>query len=159
MVRPAQISFVSLLVCLLACHPKQAPIETPHASLGLAADGRPHTTEAVAAAIRRGLLTKKWNVLAEQPGLIQARVDAGGHYAVVRITYTAGGWLIEHVESSPGLRHEEHRRHGPIIHHRYNHWVRRLDAAIRQAVQSPPGDAPATPIIDAPASDPQPGWE
>jgi hypothetical protein len=162
MVRSAQTLAVALLVSLPACHPTQAPIESPHASVGFAPDGRPYSTQAIAAAIRRGLMAKKWNVLADQPGMIQARVDAGGHHAVVRITYTAGGWLIEHVDTSPGLRYEEHRRHGLIVHHRYNGWVRRLDAAIREALQSPPEadvTVTTTTTVESPASDPPPSWD
>ena len=130
--------------------------------MGFASDGRPHSTGTIAAAIRRGLLTKKWNVLADQPGLIHARVDAGEHYAVVRITYTAGGWLIEHVDTSPSLRYEEHRRHGTIVHRRYNGWVRRLDAAIREALLSSPNEVmttTTTTVVETPASVPAPGWE
>jgi hypothetical protein len=151
---------LTLMLVSTACHVTQAPIESPRTEVGLSSQGQPHRMEEIADAVRRGLLKKGWNILQDVPGVIDARVETGGHHATVRITYTTGGWLIEHVDSSPGLRYEQHRHHGPIIHHRYNSWARKLDAAIRDALLTKPQDEPGTdPLLSAPASEPQQGWD
>ncbi len=116
--------------------------------------------------MKNGTQAKGWNIVSEEPGVITARIDSRGHYAVVRITYHAGGWAIDRVESSPGLAYEDHPGYGPIIHKTYNRWIKNLDVAIRNALGTAAPAATTTagagtdPLnVDEPPPDAQDGWE
>ena len=155
-----------LVLAAAGCHSNQAPLENPQSVAGKSATGEAYTVNQIAAAIRSGAQAKRWNILSDEPGTMQARQDAGGHYAVVDISYNEAGWTISYLESSPGLIYEETEKHGPIIHHRYNLWVRHLDAAIRKFLGAPAsaavpaGDEAITPTgEEAPAAEPQDGWD
>ena len=117
-------------------HVSQRPIEVPgtvvaeHASIDTA------TAEQVHAAVLAGADAKGWSIVSDEGGVVRATVTSTGHTAVVDIPHDANGWRIEFVEVSEGLRHEVHPDHGPIVHHRYNNWVRLLNGAIRAKLHS-----------------------
>ncbi len=162
--RAVRIALVPALLSVAACHPKQTPINNPTSAIGLSPQGTPYPVDEVATAVRKGAIAKRWVVLSEEPGVAVARVDSGGHFAVVEIRYNAGGWSIGHRDTSPSLRYEVTEKHGPIVHRRYNSWVSGLDASIRKsltqpavapaaapaAATPPPAAAPVTPAAEDP---------
>ena len=91
----------------------------------------------------KGLVRRGWKVDKATPDYVTASVERGGHAATVKITYFPGAYHIAYVNSSDGLQYD-----GEEIHHRYNHWVRRLDNTIMKlsgaAEQIPSETAEAT---------------
>lgn len=155
--RVVRIALIPALLSFAACHPKQTPINNPTSAIGLSPQGGAYPIDEVATAVRKGAIAKRWVVLSEEPGVAVARVDSGGHFAVVEIRYNAGGWSIGHRDSSPTLRYEVTDKHGPIVHRRYNSWVTGLDASIRKSLLQPAAAAPAAtapvatdPVVAAP---------
>jgi len=102
--------------------------------------------------IVRGLTAKGWSIEGESGPTLIASVTGGGHWAKVRIDYTAHAFSITYQDSSPGLRYD-----GESVHRRYNHWVHLLERAIRKQLANarpdaaPPADTTAPP--PAPAAD------
>lgn len=147
----------------VACSPGMAPVFSPVTAAGVSPNGAPYTLEQVEMAVVQGATAKGWTVAHRAPGLVVADVTSGGHGARVQILVNEGGWRIVHEQSSPGLKFRKDDRHGEIIHRRYNHWVRLLDEAIRQALvigtaggaNPPPQAAPGpqvAPVEPAPAT-------
>ena len=79
-------------------------------------------------AILAAMYARGWHLVDDAPGVVLATVSSMGHRATVRIGYQAGSYSILYEDSSHGLKY---RAHSQLIHRRYNHWVRRLDDAIR----------------------------
>jgi hypothetical protein len=99
------------------------------------------TLEQVRDKIAAGVQAKRWGIEDESRGWMLCRVDAGGHWARVRITYDTTQYTIVHFESSPGLKWN-----GTRIHKRYNNWIKLLDQSIRKQLMAPP-------VAEAPAAD------
>lgn len=133
----AALATLGLATTLSACSPHLAPILAPQSPAGLDAAGQAPSAREVGDAVRAGLIKKRWVITATTDQHVDAQVSAGGHTATVRVAYNAGGWSISHIQSSPGLKYGQHRRHGAIIHRRYNNWIRQLDHAIRAQLQAP----------------------
>ena len=148
-----------VILALSACRPNKAAVESPHSQSGLNASGAPYSSEEIAAAVRAGLVAKRWTISTDEPGAVTGTVTAGGHSATVRVVYDAQGWAIEYVGSSPGLVYENHPELGPLIHHRYNLWVSHLDNAIRGSLAAPPTATPAPAPGPTPEAAPPPTGE
>lgn len=122
-----------LAVAVSACNVTQTQIEMPVSPAGVSSNGQPFTATQIDDAIRIAVKELGWTFISVDPGLVVARVDSGGHYAVVDIHHDDKGWSIRHRDSDEGL-HFEDREGGAIIHRRYNMWVRRLDDRIRSSL-------------------------
>lgn len=96
--RPSTPSIALTTLCLLAsfaaCAPSSANLQRPTGAAGLDTAGQPALEAHVLQAIREGASHKGWTVTAEEPGVVTATVNSGGHNATVKIEYTAGGWVI-----------------------------------------------------------------
>lgn len=127
------IRFLFLMLTLVcstaACNPTLAPILNVDEAVSVPVDGTA-SVERTHKAIRAGLADKSWKVVSDEPGLIVASIQAGGHSAKVKIKYDAKRYSIHHLESSPGLGYD-----GSSIHRRYNHWINLLRKAIDRAAQ------------------------
>ncbi len=129
-----------LLTVLAGCS-RFAPVYSPTTptpavlSAHEGGDDVARATHVVKLAVLAGLEYKGYQVLEMDEGEIVARVDWGGHWAVVQVNYGATYWQIEHVQSSRGLRHRRAFDGGEIIHRRYNFWVHLLDEAIGRAME------------------------
>ncbi len=109
-------------------------------------DGTSVTQDDVKRAVIRALARRAWTVEETTDDAVVASVSAGGHSATVKVAIGPGTYTINHLKSSEGLRYD-----GTEIHHRYNHWVRRLDSTIMNELGgimkvAAPGDgvAPST---------------
>lgn len=122
------------LVLLAGCYATMAPLYAPVSAAGVTPSGAPYSAREVEDAVVRGALVKGWTILRRDPDGVSAEVHAGEHSARVTILCNAGGWRILHESSSPGLRYSPHTSQGEMIHRRYNHWIRLLDEAIREAL-------------------------
>ncbi len=142
-----------------ACAPSQTDLHSPSTVVGLDAQGQPANVEQVAHAIRTGASNKGWTVISDEPGVVGASVSSGGHNAVVRIHYTAAGWVIERESSSEGLKYDPDYHGRQIIHHRYNLWVRHLDRAIQNALHAARAAASSTPESTSGGQHPAPAVE
>lgn len=125
---------IALLILggLSACKPAHAPLYAPTTKAGIRSSGGAFTVREIRTAVFGGLQAKGWRIMSEKSGEVEAETTSGGHTARVLVRYNAGGWSIGYVSSSPGLKYQADSRHGPIIHRRYNHWVRLLDEAIQR---------------------------
>ncbi|TPV94293.1 MAG: hypothetical protein B7733_16015 [Myxococcales bacterium FL481] len=128
-----------------ACAPHLQVVHAPHSPAGLGSDGEPRSVEQVEAAVLEGLSRKGWVVLDRIDGQVRAQVSAGAHQATVRVDYSAEAWSIAHEATSAGLKHGVDSQNREVIHLRYNHWIRLLDDAIRQALDER-GAMPATAV-------------
>lgn len=80
-------------------------------------------------AILKGGAAKRWRMKVERPGLITAKLFARQHVVIVNIPYTDNSYAIEYYFSeNMNYKPKKHK-----IHHKYNQWVRNLDAAITRA--------------------------
>ena len=136
-----------LIPCLfagvLACSAVTTIVHQPEQRVARR-DGSAVPASEIKQAVLRALERRKWKVDKTTADAITAQVTAGGHMATARVTVGSGTYRIEHVDSSEGLRYD-----GKEIHHRYNHWIRRLDSTIMGElqtvvrVQAPLADAPS----------------
>ena len=151
---------ISVLACALAfsgCSSVTLLIEPTQTVAGMPAPNA-YEGDPVRTAILAGLARKRWNVVQERHGVIVARVDSRGHYAVVAVAYASAGWTISHVESSPGLQFRVDDRGRQLVHGTYNNWVQILDRTILQAYRegwpAPDGGAYVVPATAEPAGEP-----
>ena len=126
---------------MTGCFGRRAPVYTPQNAVSTAT-GAPLSVDSVRQAIVQGCLAKGWAIDQQASGIVRASVYAGGHSATVQIHYNSTGYVIQHVQSSPGLKFDGH-----YIHRRYNHWVRLLDESIKRQLL-----APAPPSSPSPAA-------
>lgn len=165
--RPIVLSLAVVLLLVsssvsVGCSPVLAPVYSPNTHAGISPSGHAYPPEAVEQAILRAMATKGWRPLERGAGFVRGEVSAGGHQAVVRVVFNAGGWRIDYESSSPGLKYGQDSRHGEIIHRRYNHWIRLLDEAISRELKAvtylpPPAPAPApVVVVPPPAPPPEP---
>lgn len=90
-------------------------------------DGNPYSMEQVERALLEACRSKGWAASVVQPGKILASITIRSrHRAKISIDFTATHYSIRYVESS-GLDYRAGR-----IHSNYNHWIARLDAAIKK---------------------------
>jgi len=138
-----------------ACGFNVAPVYDVQQAAVVTQSGAPATTEFVRAAIVRALVTKRWNVISEQPGVIVATVTSGGSSATIQIDYSATDYSIHHQESSPSMKFD-----GVKIHKHYNNWIKMLNNQIIKFMGE--GDPGATaggaapmpvPAAEAPAAE------
>ena len=152
----------------LACGGSLPPVYVPTSPAIPPAGAVPFTAQWVEEATVQGAVLRGWTIVHRAPGLVIADIAGGGHGARVRILSDATGWRIEHEQSSPGLRWSNDPIQGPMIHRRYNQWVKALDESIRRALYAPapapssggyyapaPGQLPP-PDPNAPAAPPPP---
>ena len=122
--------------------PLQAPAGTSLADIG--------------AAIREAAAIQRWEIVAETPGSVTARLKIRTHTATVWIQYDESFYQIDYIDSvnldySPNdLRMRKSGPaggrliKGPRIHNNYNVWVGKLSEAIRRSSKYP-GRAPESP--------------
>lgn len=140
------ILVTTLFIALVGCAPSSATLVQPRGAASLDVYGQHPSPEVIAFAVRQGTIAAGWAIVAVAPGVVTAQVQAGGHYAVVRIEHDHVGWVILHQESSPSLRFNPSHRGRAVIHHRYNHWVDRLHRHIERALRDQQGGAPPAPV-------------
>lgn len=153
-----RVGFCSIIVFLTlsglsACRPAHAPVYAPTTEAGMQASGGQFTAKEIQTAVFGGLQAKGWRIMSQKNGEVEAETTSGGHTARVLVRYNATGWSIGYVSSSPGMKYQHDSKHGPIIHRRYNHWVRLLDEAIQRALpgrSSPTSGAEEPPPAAAP---------
>ncbi|MGH8704452.1 MAG: hypothetical protein ACREUO_03435 [Burkholderiales bacterium] len=92
--------------------------------------GRILSVRVVATAIQRAGQSLGWQMTVEGPGLLAGRLARRSHLAVVVIEYNAGSYSIRYRESV-----NLDARDGQI-HRGYNEWVKSLDKAIRNELQT-----------------------
>jgi hypothetical protein len=134
----------------VACAPNLAPVYSPASPAGVSMNGAPYTPEQIENAVVLGATSNGWVVVQRAPGFVIADINSGGHGARVRVLVDQTGWRVVHESSSPSLKFSQDPTHGEVIHRRYNHWVRRLDESIRQALVTQSsgayGPAPVAPL-------------
>lgn len=114
----------------------------------VSANGAPLARAQVQQLVYDALLAKGWNIDNAADGHFIATTRTGEHSATVRVDCGDGGYAIHLVAASPSLRFS-----GDRIHRRYNHWIDRLDHAIRREMSRAaptayvvvPQPAPSTP--------------
>ncbi len=110
----------------LGCGSGLPLVAEPEGTVVMGVSGLAPNADGVRGATLRGLTAKHWAVVGTEPGVIICSVNAGGHFATVRIEFDAQGYIILHEESSPALRFD-----GERIHRRYNSWIKNLQRAIQ----------------------------
>ena len=122
MLRAIRITAIALAVFLLnACETQQLLLNVENA--GLTAPGNV-SMQQVEKAIYRGAADRGWTVRRLAPGLLEAKIQARAHMAVVRITHDARTFSITYKDSR-NLQHD-----GTRIHRNYNRWILNLRKAI-----------------------------
>lgn len=113
------LTAIAVVGALAGCA-RTAPIDQVHS---IVASG--HTQTQVKNAILKAGVQRKWIMQEAGPGVIKARQQSRGHFADVRITYSATGYDIKY-EGSQNLQASAGK-----IHKNYNRWVRNLDKDIQ----------------------------
>lgn len=85
----------------------------------------------VRTSIERAGRSLGWQMLVEQPGVLNGRLALRSHVAVVRIEFDTNSYSIRYQEST-NLDAAEGKIHGA-----YNDWVEKLDRAIRAELERP----------------------
>ena len=153
------VGFIAMMVSATGCTALTTTVHQPTRQVLNRTNGSPVEPNEIKMAVVRALQARRWTIEETNDDSVIAAVSAGGHSATAKITVGPGTYRIEHVKSSDGLRYD-----GEEIHHRYNHWIRRLDSTIFGELSSvvrtdgndapSPASAPATAPVDAPASIP-----
>ena len=127
-------------VVLTGCTATTTLVHQPSKTLARKSGERPAKTD-VKQAVLRALAARKWTLVETGADYVTARVSRGEHSAIAKIAFGDGTYRITHVDSSVGLRYD-----GQEIHHRYNHWIRRLEASIIKELNS---HDRISPIVDS----------
>ena len=139
---------------LVGCGGALAPVLQIEQASAIGANGAPLARAQVQQVVYNALLSKGWNIDTAADGHFIATTRTGEHFATVRVDCGDGGYAIHFVAASPSLRFS-----GDRIHRRYNHWIDRLDHAIRGelsraapvAYVTVPQPAPNAPVLGQPA--------
>lgn len=91
------------------------------------------STEAVQKEIKRALVTRKWSITAEQPGVVEATLNLRAHVARVSVTHGEGTVRVAYV-SSENLNFEE-KDGQRFIHKNYGAWVNNVVTDISRNLQ------------------------
>ncbi len=89
-----------------------------------------HTSVQVKNAIFEAGQQQNWIMRLDTPGIIDAHLMTRDHRADIRIQYSEKEYRINYV-SSQNLRADNGR-----IHRNYNRWIRKLDHAIQENLQT-----------------------
>lgn len=109
-----------LMLLLGGCHTRTMRLVNPDPILV-----RSQSVEQTREGIWNALQRRRWNVTAEEPGVIVATVSVRTHSATVRIEYDAGSIRIGYVDSE-NLKYRKTRKGDEYIHKNYHTWVRHL---------------------------------
>ena len=137
----------------VGCGGALAPVLQIEQASAVSANGAPLPRAQVQQLVYSALLAKGWNIDNAADGHFIATTRSGEHFATVRVDCGDGTYAIHFVAASPSLRFS-----GDRIHRRYNHWIDRLDHAIRgelsRAASTPyvmvPQPAPGGPVLGQP---------
>lgn len=81
-------------------------------------------------AILKSLQDRRWALLSDRPGEIQARYSRSEHSATILITHTADKVTIK-LKDSNGLLQGTNEQGDPVIHKSYNSWINNLENDIQ----------------------------
>jgi hypothetical protein len=117
---------------VVGCGANLAPVLTPTHVPVVAPPPGVDGTARVHTAILRALASRGWIVAQDAPGLVTARIDRDGYFAVVDIPYTAADYSITHKDSAPAFKFD-----GQRVHKHYNHWINNLVSTINAELLKP----------------------